>query len=63
MGNYNIFANYYDDLTQNVDYNGITLFIDRVIKERGNGGNIVLDLACGTGTLACMQVKKCFQSQ
>lgn len=57
MGNYNIFANYYDDLTQNVDYNGISLFIDRAIKKYGNGGNLVLDFACGTGTLACMLTK------
>lgn len=57
MGNYNIFASFYDNLTQNVDYNSISLFIDRTIKEDGNGGNLVLDLACGTGTLACMLAK------
>lgn len=57
MESYNLFANFYDDLTQNVEYNSISLFIDRVIKKEGNGGNLILDLACGTGTLACLLAK------
>jgi len=57
MESYNLFANFYDDLTNNVDYNNICLFVDRIIKKEGNGGSLVLDLACGTGTLACLLAK------
>lgn len=52
MKSYEAFADYYDSLTQNVDYQNLCSFYDGIIKKYGNGGKIVLDLACGTGSLS-----------
>lgn len=49
---YNIFAKYYDELMANVDYEGILSFIDKAVKGyKLNGNNILVDIACGTGTI------------
>lgn len=49
---YNAFASVYDRLTQNVDYKRIASFIkDIIIKEKPDA-SLVLDMACGTGSLA-----------
>ena len=52
MGAYSVFAKYYDILTSNVDYKGIASMIDSYVKEAKPSSNLLLDLACGTGTLA-----------
>ncbi len=52
MKGYELFAPFYDKLTYNVDYKGIAEFFDTIIKKEGNGGKLVLDLACGTGSLS-----------
>ena len=51
---YNTFAEFYDSLTENVNYNNISLFIDRVLAENSAGRGILLDLACGTGSLSIL---------
>ena len=51
MSSYSNFAAYYDELTQNVDYEGMAAFIHRLLLDEGIGGGILLDAACGTGTL------------
>ena len=51
MKSYQAFGDYYDNLTQNVDYKKLCSYYDGIIKEYGNGGKIVLDLACGTGKI------------
>lgn len=48
---YEVFAQVYDALTRNVDYPARAAYLDRLIRRYGNGGEIVLDLACGTGSL------------
>lgn len=58
MESYNAFANYYDVLTENVDYKNLAEYLDCIIKKEGNGGNLILDLACGTGSLSFELVKK-----
>ncbi|MEE1279632.1 MAG: methyltransferase domain-containing protein, partial [Oscillospiraceae bacterium] len=52
MKTYEAFAPFYDGLTNNVDYAHLSSYFDKIIKENGNGGNLLLDLACGTGSLS-----------
>lgn len=53
MSNYSDFAFYYDGLTNNVDYHSRAAYFDRLIKEScRSGGNYLVDLACGTGSLS-----------
>ena len=47
MNSYNIFASYYDELSQNVNYDKILDFI----CQNTNRSKLLVDLACGTGTL------------
>lgn len=51
MSSYNTFAQFYDHLTENVDYKVRSNYISDFFSEYGNGGKKVLDLACGTGTI------------
>lgn len=52
MSSYNAFAKYYDTLTQNVDYPARADYFYKLIQQFGNGGKLLLDLACGTGSLS-----------
>lgn len=55
---YDIFASYYDILTENIDYNKRAKYFDRLIEKfGGNKDGILLDLACGTGSLTTEFVK------
>ena len=51
MSSYSDFAAYYDELTQNVDYERRAAFIHQLLLDEGRDGGILLDAACGTGTL------------
>lgn len=55
---YNTFALFYDRLTENADYKVRSDYISNFFSRYGNGGNRVLDLACGTGTLCSLFNKK-----
>ena len=57
MKTYRSFAEHYDSLTQNVDYTGLCKHYTTLISQYGNGGNLVLDLACGTGSLSVLLAK------
>lgn len=57
MKTYKSFAEHYDALTQNVDYAALCKHYTALISQYGNGGNIVLDLACGTGSLSVLLAK------
>lgn len=52
MSSYSFFARFYDSLTSNVDYVNIAKAIDNYVSERKPESNILLDVACGTGSLA-----------
>ena len=52
MASYNIFAEFYDDLTQNVEYEKIAKYVSSFFRKYYPSGKTVLDLACGTGTLS-----------
>lgn len=48
---YTVLARHYDKLTFDVDYSSYAAFADRLFKEQGIPGRLVLELACGTGSL------------
>ena len=49
---YNSFAEFYDSLTANIDYEEIAGYYDRLNEKFGGIRGILLDLACGTGSLS-----------
>lgn len=52
MSGYSAFAYFYDRLTENISYKARAEYFDRLIRlHRGKKG-ILLDLACGTGSLS-----------
>lgn len=52
MSGYGRFAYYYDRLTENVDYGKIAARCDELIKKYSSEKEVVVDLACGTGSLS-----------
>ncbi len=46
------FARFYDSLTVDVDYRAKAAFLKKLAEHHGGGFRLVLDLACGTGSLA-----------
>lgn len=61
MTGYGDFAYYYDDLTDNVNYEKMSEYIHGLLTENGVGEGILLDLACGTGTLSFLLEQKGFE--
>lgn len=49
---YEAFAGYYDFLTKNIDYKELAVYYDRLNVKFGGERGIMLDLACGTGSLS-----------
>ena len=58
MDAYGKFASVYDRLMDDVPYKDIARIIDSEIKQSKQSNNMVLDLACGTGTLTALLSKK-----
>ncbi|MBQ8960717.1 MAG: class I SAM-dependent methyltransferase [Ruminococcus sp.] len=53
MSGYSVFARYYDELTANIDYKGRAAYFGELIKRfNKTDNNILLDLACGTGSIS-----------
>ncbi len=52
MSDYGDFARFYNKFTLNVDYPARARYFDTVIQKYNPGAEILLDLACGTGTLS-----------
>lgn len=52
MGGYHSFSYFYDSLTQNISYEKRAEYFDMLIKKHGGKKNLLLDLACGTGSLS-----------
>lgn len=51
METYSVFAQYYDKLTANVEYPKRADYLIELMSSLGHEPGLVLDLACGTGTL------------
>ncbi len=51
MANYAVMAHFYDEFTEDVPYRAWADFIQSVFQKYGAQPEIVLDLACGTGSL------------
>lgn len=54
---YTVFAEGYDALTQNVDYDACAAFLCGTLEHCGIADGLVLDLACGTGSVAVRLAK------
>ena len=52
MSGYKCFSYFYDQLTKNISYKKRAEYFDALIKRHGGKKNILLDLACGTGSLS-----------
>lgn len=53
MSGYSVFSKYYDVLTENIDYAERAEYFEKLIRRfGGKAGGILLDLACGTGSLS-----------
>ena len=58
MSAYGCFADVYDRLTSNINYEELALYYDRIIRNHNGKKGILLDLACGTGSLTFELAKK-----
>ncbi|MGL5314394.1 MAG: class I SAM-dependent DNA methyltransferase [Peptostreptococcaceae bacterium] len=58
MEQYNDFAFIYDELMNDVDYNGWVKYIEDIIKDENAEVQNILELACGTGNLTIPLTKK-----
>lgn len=56
-GAYNKFAWFYDRLQKDVPYSDIANLFDKIIKKYSSEKEVVLDLACGTGSLSMEMAK------
>lgn len=61
MSGYGDFAYYYDMLTENVDYESRCNYIYNLLAENGVSKGILLDLACGTGSLSMLLGEKGYE--
>ncbi len=52
MSGYHSFSYFYDKLTENISYKDRAVYFDMLIKKHNGEKNILLDLACGTGSLS-----------
>ncbi len=53
MSGYSVFARYYDELTANIDYRKRAQYFHAIIQKfKKTKENILLDLACGTGSIS-----------
>lgn len=58
MSRYGAFAEYYDSLTSNVSYEAAAEYVADILNENGIKEGILLDLACGTGTMSVEMAKR-----
>ncbi len=61
MAGYEALACFYDALTANVDYDAMGETLCALLAENGAGSGILLDLACGSGTLSALFAKRGYE--
>ena len=57
VSNYDEFAQFYDRIVEGFRYNDLAEYCDDTIRKNGVNGGILLDLACGTGTVSQMMAE------
>ncbi len=57
MSSYGVFATIYDRLTENVEYEKRACYINDILKSNGIENAKLVDLACGTGSIAYQMLK------
>ena len=55
---YSVFAEIYDSLTEDVEYERRADYIVRLLRKFGKDPELILDLGCGTGTVTSLLAKK-----
>lgn len=58
MNGYSYFADYYDRLTQNVEHDKMAEYFCALLRDIDHQPGLLLDLACGTGTLTLELVRR-----
>ena len=61
MTAYSALAAWYDELTRDVPYAAFADYYERLFAERGGETKLLLDLCCGTGTLACLMAERGYE--
>ena len=54
MSSYGALADWYDSLTEDVDYAGMYDYLMAILRRNGVKPERVLDMACGTGSLSVL---------
>lgn len=55
---YESFARFYDRLTANVEYDKLACLVDKLVQSHADYKEVILDLACGTGSLSELLAQK-----
>ena len=58
---YGIFSEFYDALTANVSYDTVSQVLSSLLTRYGKGRGLLLDLACGTGSVSVRLAKKGYE--
>jgi ubiquinone/menaquinone biosynthesis C-methylase UbiE len=61
MNAYMDLAKSYDVLTRDVNYGEVVAFYETILKQEGVSPRTAVDLACGTGSVACLLAEKGLQ--
>lgn len=61
MSAYDSLAEFYDQLTLDVDYEQFALFYEQIFAREGVNVKTILDLACGTGSLSYIMSEKGYE--
>ena len=61
MSGYSAFAEFYDELTRDVDYRKYADYLCGLLRQNGIEKGLVLDLACGTGSLTVELAKRGYE--
>ena len=58
---YGVFSEFYDALTANVSYDPVTHVLSSLLTRYGKSRGLLLDLACGTGSVSVRLAKKGYE--
>ena len=61
MTAYSALAAWYDELTRDVPYAAFADYYELLFAEHGGETKLLLDLCCGTGTLACLMAERGYE--